>query len=536
LASLLLSSCAKTTPLRLRLANDVQRPDKSVVILFVDGMDHRTFTRLLYEGRLPRIGRRFLGQGVTVERAVTSIPAMTYPNTVTLMTGRFPGHHHIVGNQWFDRRTLGRPDYITAEGYRTVNHDFRWPTLYEVLPEYFSVNALGTVYRGVTQNVDYENVEGVGWFLGLFTNVDELSAGCLEDVGDLANRVKRWPSLLTFYFPGVDETGHLFGSDSQAYANALVSVDVQIGRILDAIDGAGLAGQTYFVLVTDHGHAPTRSAHSIDLHRWLRKHRRLNIHDGALAGGDYGDRLAHLNRHDALIVNGSYRRIAIHLRGAAGWMNPPAAEDINRVVGHAGTEGRLCDVPGIGLLALRNGPSSVRILSRRGEALVRRRSDAAGVTYCLEPLRAGVNADGDPLGYCQAPETRSFVEAGWHSSREWLAATAGTKYPDFVPQIVEYFDSARAGDILAFADEGWAFSNHKLGEHGSALADDMLIPMFFAGPDLPQGGRISTARLVDVMPTVVDLLGESRRLKEIPPIDGISLLPQLRDAAPPSAP
>jgi len=137
---------------------------------------------------------------------------------------------------------------------------------------------------------------------------------------------------------------------------------------------------------------------------------------------------------------------------------------------------------------------------------------------------------GDPLWYQESESVRKFMSAGWHSSRDWLAATAETKYPDFVPQIVEYFDSRRSGDILVFSDEGWFFAGCEKGEHGSALSRDMHIPMFFSGPDLPKGGRISYARLVDVMPTMVDLLGESERLKEIPPIDGRSLAAQLRSA------
>jgi arylsulfatase A-like enzyme len=57
----------------------------------------------------------------------------------------------------------------------------------------------------------------------------------------------------------------------------------------------------------------------------------------------------------------------------------------------------------------------------------------------------------------------------------------------------------------------------------------MNIP-FIAGPGIPKGS-IKTARLVDIFPTVLDMLGCADRLKMIGPIDGQSLLPQITKAS-----
>src|SRR5206468_12697440 len=127
----------------------------------------------------------------------------------------------------------------------------------------------------------------------------------------------------------------------------------------------------------------------------------------------------------------------------------------------------------------------VSVFSRHGTAsFERRKPEREPAQYRLTFSQTPELPPADPLGYLGNPELRSFVAAGWHGSREWLDATAASKYPDFVPQIVEYFDSPRAGEILIFADEGWAFREHGRGEHGAALAADMHVPMFFAGPDL----------------------------------------------------
>jgi hypothetical protein len=51
------------------------------------------------------------------------------------------------------------------------------------------------------------------------------------------------------------------------------------------------------------------------------------------------------------------------------------------------------------------------------------------------------------------------------TSREWLAATAASSHPDFVPQIVELFDSPRARSRDLCVAEG-VFAGHDRGEHG----------------------------------------------------------------------
>jgi hypothetical protein len=167
----------------------------------------------------------------------------------------------------------------------------------------------------------------------------------------------------------------------------------------------------------------------------------------------------------------------------------------------------------------------VRLVSRDGAGVVERRGQPAGADY-----RYDVASGDDPLGYLSDPATAAFVQAGWHTSREWLVATTHTRFPDLVPQVVEMFDSPRAGDLVVFADDGWSFERGDRGGHGSCLAADMIATYFFAAPDLPAGGSIDTMRLVDVMPTLLDLLDESHRLAGCDDLDGVSAAGELRSA------
>ena len=137
---------------------------------------------------------------------------------------------------------------------------------------------------------------------------------------------------------------------------------------------------------------------------------------------------------------------------------------------------------------------------------------------------------GDPLR-CRNDETLlRFIDSGPHDSRSWLHATAESQFPDFVPQIVEMFDSPRAGDAVVFAAEAASFDRSNRGGHGSALRRDMIVPMIWSGPDIPSGGRIEVARTVDVTPTLLELLSVPLPGREMLAMDGVSLTEALRAA------
>ena len=529
-AALITGNGCGRRPLHLQLDSAVERPNKSVVLFFVDGLDRNRVNSLLAEGRLPTIQRLFIEGGVGVEHAVTSIPAMTYPNTVSLLTGRFPGHHGIVGNQWFDRRTLASTDYIRASHYQSGNFDFRCETIYEMLTDHFTVSLQCHTHRGATIAHTNEVPTGMAWAVGLYQNVDELAGASLEYVGAYANRVGRWPSLLTFYFPGIDEIGHRGGSDSSTYAAAVENIDRQIQRVTDAMARNSLLERTTLILVTDHAHPDVQNKKEFDLVDWLQEERQLRVHRGIYITSDYLAAFDYFKNIDAVVIDGSFRRLYVHLKGERGWNYPVAADDISRLLnGNAGRNRTpLWELPGIELVCTSPASGTVHVFSRRGAGIIERKTEEETTLYRILP---GPVEPGDPLGFSGDAALAAFTQAGWHTSRDWLAATAASAHPDFVPQIVELFDSPRAGDLVVFAAPDWVFSGHGDGEHGSCLPDDMLIPMYFAGPGIPGGTSIPHARLVDVAPTLLDLLDEGDRIKDYR-FDGVSIADHLRHAVP----
>ncbi len=531
LAALAAAGCGGAQPLHLEVQPQVDRQQRFAIIFFPDGMDRRKFHELLSRGLLPNIERRFVKGGVGVRTAVACLPAMTYPNTVSLITGRFPGNHGIVGNQWFDRRHASYCDYITLPAYQQVNQDFTCKTLYEMLPDELTVNVQCPARRGVSKTMDNAVATGLAWFVGLFINVDQLVGSCIEQVGMIANQSGRWPSVTMFYFPGIDEIGHQSGSQSLAYEAAMRNIDIQVGRVVDALERANLLDQAYLVLVTDHGHPDSGRKKTFDLVSWLKTYRSLRVHQGPIPGADDAARHRHIADCDAVVVDGSHRSIVIHLRGPAGWNSAP--DDVKRqrmVTGEpsASAQSALYDLPCVEVVCLSGGADRVQALSRAGRIEIERRADGSTVFYRVTDAM-GRRAD-DLSRRLIARDAEGFDPGRWHTSQEWLAAGAAADYPDFVPQIAEYFDAPLAGDIVVFLDADWVVAGNGRGEHGTCAAEDMLVPMFFAGPGLPRGATIDLGRLVDVTPTVLDLLGREDRLATQPPLDGVSLAPRLRAA------
>jgi hypothetical protein len=85
--------------------------------------------------------------------------------------------------------------------------------------------------------------------------------------------------------------------------------------------------------------------------------------------------------------------------------------------------------------------------------------------------------------------------------------------------------------IMITADHGDAFWEHGVDSHGANVYDEVLkVPLIVAWPDgFPSGRRVkSQARLVDLLPTVVDITGAPDPARR----EGVSLLPVLEGAQP----
>ena len=155
---------------------------KPAVVFFVDGLDVGRLDAMLAKGALPNIAERFVHGGVRVRHAIASMPSNTYPNTVSLLTGQFPGHHGILGNRWFDRCSGQLAHYTTARTFRNVNEHFDDATLFEMLDGRLTVAVQLHTRRGATVAIDRSLTGGYRWLFGNYESFDRRPAKYLTRI------------------------------------------------------------------------------------------------------------------------------------------------------------------------------------------------------------------------------------------------------------------------------------------------------------------------------------------------------------------
>jgi arylsulfatase A-like enzyme len=124
----------------------------------------------------------------------------------------------------------------------------------------------------------------------------------------------------------------------------------------------------------------------------------------------------------------------------------------------------------------------------------------------------------DPHRPYQAPEP---------SASRYDPYVAEIAYADSqIVRLLAALDARRLLDrvvVVVVADHGESLGEHGEADHGVFLYESVLrVPLIVRAPGLPPRRVPSVVRLIDVMPTVLDLLG-----LPVPPLDGVSLVATL---------
>jgi arylsulfatase A-like enzyme len=82
--------------------------------------------------------------------------------------------------------------------------------------------------------------------------------------------------------------------------------------------------------------------------------------------------------------------------------------------------------------------------------------------------------------------------------------------------------------VVVWGDHGWHLGEKGITGKNTLWDNGTRVPLIFAGPGVSPGGRSrQPAELLDIYPTLVELCGLTPRAD----LEGLSLVPQLRDAA-----
>lgn len=179
--------------------------------------------------RTPNIDR-LAAEGVRFTRCSSCSP-LTTPSHASILTGTYPFVHGVRDN---GNRRLGEANVTLAE----VLRDQGYAT--HAVVAAFVVNSLFGLAQGFTTYQDVEPPPGANSYQAERPG-DAVSADAVRALRDLA--ASRFFMWVHFYDP----------HDSYRYEQEIAFMDVQIGRLLQALQELKLERNTLVVLVGDHG-------------------------------------------------------------------------------------------------------------------------------------------------------------------------------------------------------------------------------------------------------------------------------------------
>ncbi|QNL48635.1 alkaline phosphatase family protein [Olivibacter sp. SDN3] len=211
-----------------------------VILISADGFRY-DYTTKYKAKQLNKLAAR----GVRADALIPAFPSVTFPNHYTIVTGMYPAHHGLVGNNIYDIKTNSRytlknlkavrdaswyggvPIWTLAEQQQLLSASFYWPgseaPIGGLYPSYYyPYNEKISIARRIQKVVEW-----------------------------LSLPAEKRPHLINFYLPEVDHAGHLFGPDAPETGRAVHFVDSAIYALTTAVKKTGLP--VNFVFVSDHG-------------------------------------------------------------------------------------------------------------------------------------------------------------------------------------------------------------------------------------------------------------------------------------------
>jgi predicted AlkP superfamily pyrophosphatase or phosphodiesterase len=240
---MLLGGCAAG----VREASPPGDPGRATVVLVsLDGFRWDYLER----GLTPNLSR-LAREGVRAEAMVPVFPSKTFPNHYTIVTGRYPAKHGILGNVFTAPDVGGR----FMLGDRGAVRDARF---YLAEPIWATAERQGQRTAPLFWPGSEAPIAGVRPSYALPFDGDMPDTARVRRLLEwLDLPMERRPTLLTLYSSAVDYAGHEYGPDTPETNRAIAQVDSLIGLLSAELAKRDRAGGLNLVVVSDHGMVST---------------------------------------------------------------------------------------------------------------------------------------------------------------------------------------------------------------------------------------------------------------------------------------
>jgi hypothetical protein len=508
-----------------------------LLVLCVDGLRAEVFEKLLAEGRLPAIERLTKSRPSALGRALASFPSSTAPSVPEFLTGIYadrtagmPRAIHVFDRESGTARRYSLEPAAWEDGTPTLFTllDSRGETAYSLFE--------GRFEGSVSFSSKRELVWG-GVLEALHLPVYNPDRSLLQRFRKMVEVRGTPPRAAFLMFNSVDLAGHLRSPESKRYERALVRLDRLLqDELFDWMDryalpeGGSYLDETTIAIFGDHG--MESSGRFVNLPGAL-KDRGLKVVDlGTVFQVAIREKLSRewASRPDAVLAPGGSNVTQVYLRRAdgswgAGPESPAETEEM---------AGVLADVPGVEFVVRRLADDRLELRAKGRRTAVLVQNGNGGERRFAYVVGPGPGED--PLGYVADPAASRLVtvvdgplggsvrHGDFHTFDEWHLASEATLYPAAVPLIVKGCASGPTqGDLVVTSAPGWSFLRHTQGDHGGLRRDSIETALLLSGSRVRPGASLAGSRLIDLLPTFLDLLGLVAEPGYLASLDGHSL-------------
>src|SRR6266550_610652 len=217
-------------------APDAFAQAKHMVIVGCDGMSPDG----VLKAKSP-VMRRLMKEGAWSLHARGVMPTSSSPNWASMIMGAGPEQHGVTSNDWETNKFDITPVAVGSGGI--------FPTIFGLIREQKPKAFIACVH----------DWDGFGRLIeprvpDLLENVKGSSATAARAI-EVIHQHK--PTFLFIHFDDVDHAGHKLGWKSVEYFQAVEEIDTLIGKVLAALNEAGIRQQTIVIMTADHGGAGT---------------------------------------------------------------------------------------------------------------------------------------------------------------------------------------------------------------------------------------------------------------------------------------
>lgn len=237
-----------------------------VILISIDGFAHQYLA--MYK---PPFITSLIKRGVSSKGLKPVFPSKTFPNHLSIVTGKYPAEHGIVHNKFYHRE-IGK-NYRLGDG----RHDERWLTASPIWTIAEQQGIKTGVYFWPESEAKINGIQPSYYFPYKHKTTNETRLNQLIDWLKLPT-IKR-PKLLVSYISTLDSAGHDFGTQSKQVEKELLSIDTLLKNFYKRIEDETQLTPN-LILVSDHGMVNLDNSKQIEVSSLLHKFKKLNVVNG----------------------------------------------------------------------------------------------------------------------------------------------------------------------------------------------------------------------------------------------------------------